>query len=94
MVVGDGSVRRVEAGQQDFDGMVVGLGAFGIVTRVRLAIQPTFEIRQDAFVDMPWDELVANFDAISSAAYSFSVFTKWSGPIASRIWLKTRAGAA
>jgi xylitol oxidase len=94
MVVGDGSVRRVEPGQADFDGMVVNLGAFGIVTRVRLKIQPTFEIRQDAFVDLPWDELIARFDAISSAAYSFSVFTKWSGPTANRIWLKRRIGTA
>jgi alditol oxidase len=92
MVVGDGSVRRVEAGEVDFDGMVVGLGAFGIVTRVRLKIQPTFDIRQDAFVDLPWDELIARFDAISSAAYSFSIFTKWSGPSANRIWLKRRIG--
>jgi xylitol oxidase len=92
MVVGDGSVRRVEAGQADFDGMVVSLGAFGIVTRVTLSIGPTFEIRQDAFVDLPWDELIARFDAISSAAYSFSIFTKWSGPTANRIWLKRRIG--
>jgi xylitol oxidase len=92
MVVGDGSIRRVEPGQPDFDGMVVSLGAFGIVTRVTLAIQPTFEIRQDAFVELPWDELIARFDTISSAAYSFSIFTKWSGPTANRIWLKTRLG--
>jgi hypothetical protein len=36
MAVGDGSVRRVEAGQADFDGMVVNLGAFGIVTACSL----------------------------------------------------------
>lgn len=94
LVVSDGGLRRIQSGDADFEAVVVGLGAFGIVTRVTLAIEPTFDIRQDAFVDMPWDELLANFDAISSAAYSFSVFTKWSGPNASRIWLKTRAGAA
>src|SRR6202011_4168640 len=93
IVVGDGSVRRIEGGQKDFDGMVVSLGAFGIVTRVTLAIEPTFEIRQDAFTDLPWDELIARFDAISSAAYSFSIFTKLSGPTAHRIWLKRRIGA-
>ena len=92
LVAADGSLRRVERGQADFDGMVVGLGAFGIVTRVTLAIEPTFDIRQDAFVDLPWDELLARFDTISSAAYSISIFTKWSGPTANRIWLKTRLG--
>ena len=94
LVVSDGSLQRVELGDADFEAKVVSLGAFGIVTRVTLAIEPTFDIRQDAFVDMPWDELLAKFDAISSAAYSFSIFTKWSGPTASRIWLKTRLGAA
>jgi xylitol oxidase len=94
LVAGDGSIRRVERGHADFDGMVVGLGAFGIVTRVTLAIEPTFDIRQDAFVDMPWDQLLTGFDTISSAAYSFSIFTNWAGPAANRIWLKTRMGTA
>ena len=94
LVVSDGSLQRIEWGDADFEAMVVSLGAFGIVTRVKLAIEPTFDIRQDAFVDMPWDELLAKFDAISSAAYSFSIFTKWSGSTVSRIWLKTRMGAA
>ena len=92
LVVSDGSLRRVELGEADFEGMVVSLGAFGIVTRVTLAIEPSFDIRQDAFVDMPWEDLLAKFDAISSAAYSVSIFTKWSGPAANRIWLKTRVG--
>jgi alditol oxidase len=90
LVVSDGSLQRVELGEVDFEGMVVSLGAFGIVTRVTLAIEPSFDIRQDAFIDMRWDELLAKFDAVSSAAYSFSIFTKWSGPTADRIWLKTR----
>jgi xylitol oxidase len=94
LVAGEGNIRRIERGQQDFDGMVVSLGAFGIVTRVTLAIEPTFDIRQDAFVDLPWDELLGSFDTISSAAYSFSVFTKWSGRTANRLWLKTRLGTS
>lgn len=94
LVVNDGSLLRVERGDADFEGMVVSLGAFGIVSRVTLAIEPTFDIRQDAFVDMPWDELLAKFDAISSAAYSFSIFTKWSESTASRIWFKSRLAAA
>ncbi len=93
LVASDGSFIRVARGEVDFEGMVVGLGAFGIVTRVTLDVQPTFDVRQDAFVDLPWDELIANFDAISSAAYSFSIFTKWSGATVGRLWLKTRLSA-
>jgi alditol oxidase len=94
LVMSDGSLKRVVRGDADFPGMVVGLGAFGIVSRVTLDILPTFDVRQDSFVDLPWNELVANFDAISSATYSFSIFTKWSGHAVSRIWLKTRLATA
>ncbi len=90
LVAGDGSLVRVARGHDDFDAMVVGLGAFGIVTRVTLEIQPSFDMRQDAFVSLPWDDLLARFDAISAAAYSVSILTKWSGETVDRLWLKTR----
>ncbi len=37
------------AGDPDFEGVVVGLGALGIVTRVTLAVQPYYEMRQRVF---------------------------------------------
>jgi FAD/FMN-containing dehydrogenase len=92
LVLSDGSLRHVVRGHPDFPGVVVGLGAFGVISRLTLDIVPTFEIQQDSFIDLPWDELVVNFDAISSAAYSFSIFTKWSKASTSRVWLKTRVG--
>lgn len=90
IVGGDGDLIHVSRGSDDFDGMVVGLGAFGVVTRVTLDIQPTFDVRQDAFVDLPWCQLLSNFDEISAAAYSVSIVTKWSEATVSRLWLKTR----
>jgi len=85
------TVRRGEAG---FDGMVVGLGAFGVVTRITLDIQPTFEMRQDAFADLPWERLGGDLDAVMSAGYSVSVMTMWSAANATRVWVKTRIGDA
>lgn len=90
LVGSEGDLLTISRGDEGFDGMVVGLGAFGIVTRVTLDIQPTFDIRQDAFVDLPWTTLMSDFDAVSSAAYSVSVLTKWSAAIIDRLWLKTR----
>jgi xylitol oxidase len=81
------TVRRGDAG---FDGMVVGLGAFGIVVRVTLDIQPSFTMRQDAFSDLPWASCIDDFDAVMAAAYSVSIMTSWSGSTVSRLWLKTR----
>jgi alditol oxidase len=85
-----GALATIGRGEADFAGMVVGLGAFGVITRVTLDIQPTFLVRQDAFVDLPWDALLARFDAVFAAAYSVSVLTKWSQATLDRLWLKTR----
>ncbi|NQX11692.1 FAD-binding protein [Microbacteriaceae bacterium VKM Ac-2855] len=90
LVTADGELRTVRRGDPGFDGIVVGLGAFGIVTRVTLDIQPSFDVRQDAFVNLPWDTVLADFDAVSGAAYSVSLMTHWSGENVGALWLKTK----
>lgn len=90
LVVADGSLQRVMWDDKDFDATVVGLGAFGIVTRVHLRITPTFDVRQDAFVGIPWDALLTDFDTLFSAVYRVSVITKWGGDTTSHLWFKTR----
>ena len=90
LVNASGDLVTVKRGDPGFDGMVVGLGAFGIVTRMTLDIQPSFDVRQDAFVGLPWEAAMANLDLIMSAAYSVSLLTNWSGPTVQRLWLKTR----
>jgi xylitol oxidase len=82
------SVSREET--SDFAGFVVGLGAMGIVTRVTLEIQPSFEIRQDVFENLHWSAVLSDFDAVTSAAYSVSLFTDWSGDRVHQAWLKSR----
>jgi xylitol oxidase len=57
---------------------------------VTLDIQPSFQARQDAFIDLPWDTLLVDFDAVFSAAYSVNILTKWGDPSVNRLWLKTR----
>ncbi|NQX16769.1 D-arabinono-1,4-lactone oxidase [Rathayibacter sp. VKM Ac-2857] len=90
LVTADGSLRTIRRGEPGFEGVVVGLGAFGVVTRVTLDIQPTFDVRQDAFVDLPWDRVLDDFDAITSSAYSVSLMTHWSSPTVEQLWLKTK----
>ena len=90
LVTATGDVIEIRRGDADFDAMVVGLGAFGIVTRVTLDIQPTFDVRQDAFAGLPWSTVLTQFDAVMSAAYSVSLMTSWSGDTVRAMWLKTR----
>jgi xylitol oxidase len=89
LVTADGSLLTVRRGEPDFAGMVVSLGLLGIVTRVTLDIQPGFEVRQDVYEDLSWAALAEHFDAITSSAYSVSLFTHW-GEAVSQVWLKSR----
>lgn len=92
LVTASGDLLRTDRTQPDFDGMVVSLGALGVVTRVWLDIEPTFEMRQDVYEGLGWPELTANFDAVTASAYSVSVFTNWNS--ISAVWLKSRTDAA
>jgi alditol oxidase len=90
IVTADGDLVEIKRGEPGFSGMIVGLGAFGVATRITLDIEPSFEMRQDAFAGLPWEGLLANFDTIMAAAYSVSLMTMWSGDTVDRLWLKTR----
>jgi xylitol oxidase len=83
----------VRRGDEDFAGMVVGLGSLGILTSVTLDIVPTFEVRQDLFEHLPWTDVTEHFDAVTSSAYSVSMFTDWSPAGPHQIWTKSRTDA-
>jgi xylitol oxidase len=92
IVTGAGDVvvfSRQQHGEQ-FHGAVVALGGLGVVTRLTLGIQPTFEMRQDVYENLPLAQLVDNFDAIFSVGYSVSLFTDWSSPRFNQFWVKRR----
>src|SRR5262245_61286180 len=89
LVLASGDVVRMARGDADFDGVVVGLGALGVVTRVTLDVEPAFEVRQDVFEGMSWDALLGDFDEVMGAAYSVSVFSRW-GDAIEQVWLKSR----
>jgi xylitol oxidase len=92
-VAADGSLVTVRQGDADFEGLVVGLGAYGIVVRVTLAIEPSFRMRQDPFGGLPWDVVLADLEAVTGAAYSVSLFTDWLGDRVGLAVRKTRLDA-
>lgn len=87
-VSGTGELESVAAGEAEFDGLVIGLGAYGIVVRVTLAIEPTYRVRQDVYQGLRWDAALDQLDDITRAGYSVSLFTRWTDDVA--IWVKTR----
>lgn len=92
MVTADGTILSARRGDPYFDGMVVGLGALGIVTRLTLDIEPSFQVSQRVFERLDWDQVLEDFDLVTSAAYSVSLFTDWGGSTVGQAWLKSRSG--
>jgi alditol oxidase len=76
-----------------FPGLVVTLGACGVVTKLTLDLVPAFSVRQWVYRDVRFAEVVTHFDEITSAAYSVSMFTDWRGPRMTQVWLKRREPA-
>ncbi|MBM0233702.1 FAD-binding protein [Micromonospora sp. STR1_7] len=86
VVTADGDLLHVD-GDTDgdtFAGMVVGLGALGLVTRVTLDLAPAFELRQYVHLGLPREAL----DEALGSAYSVSVFTDWRTPRLREVWRK------
>ncbi|WP_375447434.1 FAD-binding protein [uncultured Fibrella sp.] len=73
-----------------FSGAVVGLGALGIVTKMTLDMEKTYQVRQDLFQDLPLSSLEAHFDEILASGYSVSLFTDWQDKKISQVWIKRR----
>ncbi len=80
---------REKDGDQ-FAGAVVGLGSVGVVTRVTLELQPTYQVAQTVYQNLSFSELEHNFDAIFGAGYSVSLFTDWQKHQATQVWIKRR----
>lgn len=91
LVTADGErVRLTRDRDPAFAGAVVGLGALGVVTRLALDLQPTFQVRQDLYEALPFGQAVERFDEITASADSVSLFTDWRGPTIDQVWLKRR----
>ncbi|WP_297081669.1 D-arabinono-1,4-lactone oxidase [uncultured Demequina sp.] len=87
-----GDLVTVRRGDPGFDGLVVGLGAYGIVVRITLDLQPSYLVRQDVYRDLPWSTLLEDLPGIMGAGYSVSAFTMWAEDTVQQVWRKTRIG--
>lgn len=96
LVTASGDVVKLsrESDATDFVGAVVGLGALGVITRVTLQVQPTFQVRQYVYQDMPLRQMQDHFDEIEASGYSVSLFTDWRDKKISEVWIKSRVGQA
>lgn len=92
-VRGDGEVVTVDDTDDSFSGSVVGLGALGVVTRLRLRLVPTYAIEQRVWRDAPLVNITSSFADVMAAGYSVSLFSRATRPdVVDQLWIKSRAG--
>lgn len=89
----DGEPREVRPGDPDFAALAVGVGAFGVIVSLDLAVEPAYRVRQDVYRGLTWEAFLADPDAITGAGYSVSVFTEWDAASVGHVWVKTRLAA-
>jgi xylitol oxidase len=96
IVVATGDV--VEVSRDDdpelMDAVIVGLGALGIVTRLTLAVQPSFAVRQRVFEHLSMPAALDHLDEIMADGYSVSLFTSWRADVIEQVWRKRRVDSA
>jgi xylitol oxidase len=87
----DGTVRTLHRDHDDdFYAAIVGLGLTGIAISYVLDIQPTFEIKQVVYGELPRSTFGQNIIEILSSAYSVSYFTTWGSDGVGDLWFKSR----
>ena len=91
-VNGEGDVVKLSRGAdgETFRGAVVGLGALGVITRVTLDVQPSYQVRQYVYESMAFAQMTNHFDAIQASGYSVSMFTDWRNERVNEVWIKAR----
>jgi xylitol oxidase len=92
LITADGELVELsrDRNQNHFSGAVVDLGALGIVTKLRLELQPKFDVRQVVYENLPMDRLENHLDEIFSSGYSVSLFTDWQNHRITQAWIKRR----
>ena len=92
IVTADGETVHLsrEKDGERFYAAVVGLGSLGVVTRVTLDLQPTYQVAQSVYQSLSLEHLKTHFDEIFSSGYSVSVFTDWQNHMGTQLWIKRR----
>jgi xylitol oxidase len=95
LVTADGTLQTLsrERDGERFAGAVVHLGALGIVTKVTLDVQPTFQVAQVVYENLSIDQLQHHLDEIFASGYSVSLFTDWQNHRIGQVWVKRRVEA-
>ncbi len=77
-----------------FDGVVVGLGALGVITSITLTVEPSFQMTQNVYENLSFSELEHHLKDIFGSGYSVRLFTDWQHHRATQVWVKRRVDSS
>jgi len=89
----DGHTQRIDHAHPWFAAAAAGIGAFGVITAVELQTEPTYEVTQQAYTGVAWDDIASDPERVFGGSRSVSVFTTWGDPAHDLVWAKSDNGA-
>ena len=90
IVTADGEMRTLRGGDAAFPAAAMSLGALGVITALTLRIEPTYQVAQHVYEDLPIADAIEHLGDILGAAHSVSLFTEWREPVIDQVWVKRR----
>lgn len=88
-----GDTHRVDQAHEWFPAAALSLGALGVVTAIELQTEPTYEVTQQAYTGVAWDDIAGDPERVFGGSRSVSVFTTWGDPSHDLVWAKSDDGA-
>ena len=86
----DGDLVALSRDDDGFYGAVVSLGGLGVISKISLDIEPTYDVQQFGYDNLPVPSLYDHFDDILSSAYSVTIWSKWDSDVTPGLFLKHR----
>jgi xylitol oxidase len=92
MIGPDGEISEVapHIDSDRFSASQAGLGGVGIVAAATLVVEPTYDVAQNVYRDLPFATFVTRYDEILASAYSVSLFTDYRSQRFAQVWRKQR----
>lgn len=87
-----GQIVTLEKSNPLFEACRLGLGAYGLWVGATIDVVPTYQMRQDVFLNLTWDKLLEDVGKVTSAGHSVSLFTRWGSAAVDQVWIKSGIG--
>ena len=64
LITAHGEIVRFDNTHPDFLGMMPSVGALGVVTRLTLEVEPSYQVRQDVYAELDWNTALSELETI------------------------------